>query len=269
MKLATFLAGAFTAESLTTTNTNECYAKNIDIDGNYFRSNIVETIKAVYSPQECQGHCQKWANRGCVAFVYQEAKSKCELFSDIKQIEFDEDSKVKVMGQVNGCLPCFRTGWDYVVDSSGANLQGSNHVAKVPSVFSCAKICQYVDGCEHVSYRKKNQKCFLKTGDAPKGIQYDDDYDTASKGCTNQSCVKTNTEYANGYFKSYNIIGRMPSGYIPGVKTPADCQQICRQSTDCSHFTWQEGDYCYLVNTDYWLQYDSDKISGSRDCMQA
>ena len=33
------------------------------------------------------------------------------------------------------------------------------------------------------------------------GIQYDDDYDSATKGCTNPHCVKTNTEYANGYFK--------------------------------------------------------------------
>jgi len=229
---------------------------------------VVETLKAVYSPQECQEHCKRWEKRGCQNWVFQEAKSKCELYKDIKQIEYDEDSKAKIMGNVNGCLPCFRSGWDYVKDSSGANMQGSSHVAKVPSVFACAKICSLVDNCELVSYRKKNQKCFLKSKDAHQGIQYDNDYDSATSGCTNNNCVKANTEYANGYVTNYNIIGRAPSGYIPGVKSPADCQQICRQTTECKNFSWQEGGYCYLVNTGYWLEYDNDKISGSRDCMQ-
>jgi len=247
---------------------NECYAPNVDIDGNYFRTNIVETIKAVYSPQECQGHCQKWAKRGCVAFVYEEAKSKCTLVKDIGEIEYDEDSSLKVMGQVNGCLPCFRLGWDYVNDASRSNLQGKGYIASVPDVYSCAKICSYVEDCEFVSYRKPNKKCFLKKSGADHGIEFDDDYDTATSGCRAENCVKRNTEYANGYITRYDIIGRMVNSYIPGVKSPADCQQICRQTTDCTNFTWQEGDYCYLVSTNYWLEYGSDKISGSRDCMQ-
>jgi len=267
MKLtATLLAAS--AQAIQMPTNNECYAANIDIDGNFARTNVVEVIKAVYSPQDCQAHCQKWKRRGCVAFVYQEAKSKCELFKDIKHIEYDEDSKVKVMGNVDGCLDCFRAGWDYVVDNSGANLQGASHVAAVPNVYACAKICSIVDGCEQVSYRKTNKKCFLKSAKAVQGIEYDGDYDSATSGCNNPSCVKENTEYANGWVTNYNIIGRAPSGYIPGVSTPASCQQICRQSDDCKFFSWQEGGYCYLVSTDYWLEYASDKVSGSRNCMQ-
>ena len=45
-----------------------------DFSGDYFRTNVVETLKAVYSPEDCQTHCQRWKKRGCVAFVYQEAK---------------------------------------------------------------------------------------------------------------------------------------------------------------------------------------------------
>lgn len=54
---------------------------------------------------------------------------------------------------------------------------------------------------------------------------------------------------------------------VSGVKTPLDCQRICQFTTDCTNFTWQEGNYCYLVNTPYWLEYDNDKISGDRDCV--
>ena len=53
-----------------------------------------------------------------------------------------------------------------------------------------------------------------------------------------------------------------------GVKTPLDCQEICLQTSLCSHFTWQEGNYCYLVDSPNWLEHDNDKISGSRDCVQ-
>ena len=68
------------------------------------------------------------------------------------------------------------------------------------------------------------------------GFEYDSDYDSATFGCTNPSCVRENTEYANGWVTNYNIIGRAPSGYIPGVSSPASCQQICRQSVSNNEF---------------------------------
>ena len=51
------------------------------------------------------------------------------------------------------------------------------------------------------------------------GIQFDDDYDTATRGCIKPECVKPNTEYANGYFSRYDIISRGIDGYIPGYFT--------------------------------------------------
>ena len=53
-----------------------------------------------------------------------------------------------------------------------------------------------------------------------------------------------------------------------GVASPSICQSICLLTSTCAHFTWQEGNFCYLVETPYWLEHDSDKISGSRDCVQ-
>merc|ERR1711970_1506650 len=254
---------------------NQCYAVNVDIDGNLFRTNVVEDVKPVYTPQECQGHCQRWAGRGCVAWVFEEAKSSCTLYNGIGQIEYDEASGgigyqagSKVMGPVHGCLPCFRAGWDYVTNGSGANMQGMGYIEQVPDVFSCAKICAHVDGCALVSFRKTNNKCYLKTAAGHQGIQFDDDYDSATRGCQSSNCVKMNTEYANGYFARYDVLPRGEYSYIPGVATPQDCQMICRFTTACSHFTWQEGNYCYLVDSPYWLENDNDKISGSRDCVQ-
>lgn len=159
------------------------------ISGNLFRTNVVEDVKPVYTAQgqpnyihfrrstsldsECQGHCQRWAGRGCVAWVFEEAKSSCTLYNGIGQIEYDESSGglgyqsgSKVMGPVQGCLPCFRAGWDYVTNGSGANMQGNGYIEQVPDVFSCAKICAHVDGCALVSFRKTNNKCYLKTADA-------------------------------------------------------------------------------------------------------
>merc|ERR1711892_1514065 len=237
MKLAPVVL--FSAFDAAVWQPNQCYANNVDIDGNLFRTNVVEDVKPVYAAQECQCHCQRWAGRGCVAWVFEEAKSSCTLYNGIGQIEYDESSGgigyqsgIKIMGPVQGCLPCFRAG------------------------------------CALVSFRKTNNKCFLKTADGHQGIQHDGDYDSATRGCQSSNCVKMNTEYANGYFARYDVLPRGEYSYIPGVATPQDCQMICRFTTACSHFTWQEGNYCYLVDSPYWLENDNDKISGSRDCVQ-
>merc|ERR1711935_960346 len=91
------LAAAFiaTASAFTPVQSNECYAANVDIDGNYFRTNVVETLKAVYSPQECQEHCKRWEKRGCQNWVFQEAKSKCELYKDIIKLSMTRIAKPK------------------------------------------------------------------------------------------------------------------------------------------------------------------------------
>ena len=101
MKLAvTFVALA----SANIVNEN-CYAKDVDIDGAYFRTNVVEDIKPVYTAAGCQQHCQQWSNRGCEYWVWKKHNSKCILYKDIEHIEFDQDRDEKFMGQVNGKSP--------------------------------------------------------------------------------------------------------------------------------------------------------------------
>ena len=77
--------------------------------------------ETIFSPGlECQQHCRQWKDRGCVAFVYEDAKSRCTLYNGLNQIEYDEESGgigyqkgSKIMGIPDGCLPCHRAGWDY------------------------------------------------------------------------------------------------------------------------------------------------------------
>lgn len=55
-----------------------------------------------------------------MAFIFEEAKSRCTLYNGLNQIEYDEESGgigyqtgSKIMGIPDGCLPCHRAGWDY------------------------------------------------------------------------------------------------------------------------------------------------------------
>ena len=128
-------------------------------------------------------------------------------------------------------------------------MQGRGYIESVETLNDCAVICHYVENCAYVSFRKTNNRCYLKTVDAPKvssiqkkltyictkGIQYDQDYDSAPAAVSHcdyddyyssyptncvlkppENEVKTNIEYANGYFMRYDIIPRNPEGYIPG-----------------------------------------------------
>ena len=101
-------------------------------------------------------------------------------------------------------------------------------------------------------------------------------------------------EYENGYFTSYDLI-RFGEIAIRNVETPEACQRICRLTNTgtgstlrlvefrfrlnqtisqykgeegCNYWTWQEGNNCYLVSKPNSLEYDDDKISGSRMCYQ-
>ena len=49
------------------------------------------------------------------------------------------------------------------------------------------------------------------------GIDYDDNYESATRGCTEDKCVEHETKYKNGYFTRYDIITRGFDNYIPGL----------------------------------------------------
>ena len=54
---------------------------------------------------------------------------------------------------------------------------------------------------------------------------------------------------------------------IPKVTQPTNCQKICQLTKKCSHWTVDTDDYgCFLVDSPKALEYDDDKISGSKNC---
>ena len=76
------------------------------------------------------------------------------------------------------------------------------------------------------------------------------------------------TDYENGYFTSYDLVDTILG--IPGVSSKDKCKSICELTSEtngCSHYTWQEHGECYLVDNPSSLEYDSDKISGARNCI--
>jgi len=275
MKLiSSFLVGALgyaQQNRPTPKNPDQCFAKNTDIDGNFGRRNVVEDFENVYSAEACQNHCKSYRSQGCKYFVWEKNDFECTLYNDLGELEHDEDEQEKYVGEVDGCLPCFRQGWDYIVDRAPRNnLVGAGHVASVANIFNCAKLCKYSSECTMVSFNQVNGDCYLKNQEAVNAdAVFDKEFQTAQQICANNRCVLQNRNYENGYFTRYDIITRKVSGSIPGVATPADCQTMCRNVKECGFWTWDRDDNnCYLVKSDYWLEYSEDKVSGSRDCAE-
>jgi len=248
----------------------QCFAQHVDIDGNLFRTNVVEEFEDVYKIQDCQRHCQQYRSQGCQYFVWEENDFDCTLYNGLSGLEYDEDDQGKWMGPVDGCLGCHRQGWDYIVDRAPKNnLVGNSAVHGVANVFKCAQICYKSSECEFVSYNRESQECFLKNGEATQAdAAYDTRFQTSKAGCTQRQCVLENRNYENGWVTRYDIITRKVSGSIPGVASPTECQQICQHVKECGFFTWDRDDnHCYIVKSDYYLEPSDDKVSGSRDCI--
>ena len=127
-----------------------CYAKNVDIDNSWTGSNIVDELTNFKSAASCQQKCAQRKNEGCEYFVYQEATKECSLYNNLNNIEYDDDKdEENVMGLAEGCLPCYRHGWDYIKTGSGHNLVSYRAIHGVTKALSCAKICNLVPSCHY------------------------------------------------------------------------------------------------------------------------
>lgn len=255
-----------------TRNPGACFAKDVDIDGNLWRSNVIADIENVPNQVRCQEHCQQQRSKDCQFWVWEARDLECTLYTDLNEMEYDEDSQMKWMGPVDGCIGCHRDGWDYMVDRAPKNnLIGQKCVHSVTNVFQCSKICTLSTECFYASFHKKSGKCYLKNSDASKGIVFDEEYETVVQNCDsrNQGCVLENHNYENGYFSKYDIITSKTSGGIPGVSTPHLCHTMCQNVKECNFWTWDKDDsHCYLVKSAEYLEASSDKISGDRNCVE-
>lgn len=243
--------------------------QHVDIDGSWTRSNVVEDLEGVKSPAICQAHCTQRVRDGCNYWVFEQATGECVLYTDMEHIEYDDDEdELKVMGLARGCVPCHRTGWDYVKTGSGHNLVGKRAIHGVTKTLSCAQICDLVPECRYWSFHNDDETCELKNGEARNGIVTDYDYISGAKGCVTKNCMLQHKNFEDSYWSSYSLIGNNYLELIPGVSNPGKCQAICELTSACSHWTVDLDDQgCYLVDSPEALEYDDDKISGPKLCV--
>jgi len=112
MKLFIFICiiCSFRAEG----DANDCFIRDIDIDGNFGRSNVVKDYKNIGNSDECQTKCENHVADGCKAFVWEEITHDCVLYENIKLIEYDYDEKKKIMGYPKDCINESRLlDWDF------------------------------------------------------------------------------------------------------------------------------------------------------------
>jgi len=245
----------------------KCFARGIDIK-NSFDSNVDNTILQVHTRDGCERLCQLAIKKGCKFFVWNQLKFQCTLFKGIEHIVYTGDSH-RLIGSVEGCLGCYRTGWDYIKAGNGYNLQGHGSVWSVPDINSCARICYNSYGCKYVSFHARTGNCYLKTADAEEAdsMLYDKEYKSCRASGSGCVAILDEVNFADGFFGSYDVIGSGASAPIPGVSTASDCQEICLWTNKCKYWTWdKEHRNCYLVSQQNSLRYSDGKISGSRNC---
>jgi len=240
----------------------------VDIDGNLFKTNVVANLRDVKNAEFCQQECFNQLSSGCQYFVFEQATGQCDLYESISEIEYDDDEdELKVMGTVQGCLPCIKKEWDYVQTGSGVNLIGYNAVYGVTTPIKCAMVCQAAPGCAYWSHHYEDEKCYLKRSGVRLDLETDYDYSSGTPGCFTDSCLQKGKKVARSYFRSNNLIGGDALEMIEGIVSPNDCQALCQLVDSCTHWTLDvDDDGCYLVSSPIALEHSEDKISGPRDC---
>lgn len=247
-------------------NPETCFAQDIDIDGNFWRSNVIKEFTPVASAAECQLICRKNRDAGCAYFVWEATDLDCTLYSGLAGLEHDKDAQAKWLGPVDNCIGCHREGWNYGM----GYLVGNGYVGGVSDVYKCAQVCQFSNDCKYASFDKANNNCYLKSEAAETAdAVYLSNYQTTTKGCLDSNCVLENRNYENGWITRYDIITRKMYGGVPGVSNAHLCHKMCQSVKECEFWTWDQNDKnCYLTKTEENLVSGNNKTSGSSDCIE-
>lgn len=262
------IGGGFAQEIIGPHLPEKCFMRDVDIDGNLWRSNVVADSTRVFSAAACQQSCKDFQAAGCKFFVWERDSNECTLYKDVEHIEHDVDDDVKFMGPRDGCHGCHLEGFDYFQRHGRNSLVGYQRIETVLTVFDCAEICEYADECEYVTFDKTKKYCYLKTAEARRYQEANADFDSAESGCRNGYCVMTNAELTDSMWSNYDVVTRSPNGGVEGVRDDDDCHKICQVVADCRFWTYDQDDrICYLVKDATMLEYSADKISGKKDCI--
>ena len=109
----------------------KCFMRDVDIDGNLWRSNVVADSTRVFSAAACQQSCKDFRNAGCEWFVWERDSNECTLYKDVEHIEHDVDDDVKFMGPRDGCHGCHLEGFDYFQRHGRNSLVGYQRIETV------------------------------------------------------------------------------------------------------------------------------------------
>ena len=122
--------------------------------GALFRTNVVDDITNVKTPDRCQAHCQDAREAGCQFYIWEKVTNDCILYNGIYGIEYDNDDDQKCIGHVDECMAtkCERKGWNYVKTGSGQNIVQYRAIYDVEDVDSCLKICRLTTDCYFIRY---------------------------------------------------------------------------------------------------------------------
>jgi len=259
--LLLFLQGA---AAYGTQDPNYCYSVDTDIDGygitGYWGSNKVRTHSYVTSVQDCQQNCVR--NGLCKAFVWNSEDRTCDLMKDMKKLEFD--SKRRKWVGMKGCLGCERNGWDY-----GSDIQD---VLYVDSHEKCSQICFYSELCKASSYSLGASACYLINNDSERMMG------SAPRWITTK---KDGTLFTGKKFivtKYSNIITKYGGGkYIPGIRKPFHCKDICLLINGCKYWTHNDREYSSKMHSTCAYAASPDKLKfkqeryqtgGPRECRE-
>merc|ERR1712126_518583 len=206
---------------------NYCYSVDTDIDGDFWsRNKVGSSIQYVSSVQHCQKKCMR-ENR-CKAFVWNRDEQTCDLMKDMKKLEFDEKRR-KWVG-TKDCLGCERNGWDY-----GSDIKD---VLYVDSHEKCSQICFYSHRCKASSYGLRTSVCYLINNDSERMMGSAPRWITTKKDGT----VFVGKKYA--ITKYSNIITNYGAReFIPGIRTPFHCKDVCLLINGCKYWTHHDKSY--------------------------
>ena len=139
--------------------------------------------------------------------------------------------------------PCNGTCTDLITEGESL-CSDSGDSQHQESQAACSGWCASEASCDSWSYNKETGHCYRHT----------------SHACTTDGSVKVNV----------NTGGRTGEEWTEGVSSWSACRDLCRQRTECNHWTWHKenaGQWAFkcVTMTGYGSMYSNDKtVSGNR-----
>ncbi|OEH77637.1 PAN domain-containing protein [Cyclospora cayetanensis] len=176
--------------------------------------------------EACQHNCQM--DSTCHYWTWDLYSKLCVLRDEAPYGYVTDASTVGILAGPKYCPNddvCIEQA-DYVGYDLEAIEDGS-----VLSAVACRTICRHTEGCEFWTWVKATKNCYLKTEDAllgkTNGLSSIGRFSGPRECFMQYGCLEPNTAYLSP-----------TSTQVKNVTGFKDCESRCKQSTDCSHWTF-------------------------------